>query len=605
MKKILFSLFSILLLSVSCSKEAENHEENKKSEETANVTGIIFKKLDLAGASALALAQPGYVLKSSAQTKADGENVYLLYKVDESSGTLVEVEYTIIVETEGGTVEDEMLTANMKLAMECIYTIGDKWLWLYNCSYYCENLEEIDNEILKKAVSEIINSFGSGHSFLVRRTDGALFPWDDVSNPSESFCSFNERRMFQYDVDSEVITVGEDIVTRIVDPSSGGYKLYCIYDNNDVLDVKQLLNDSVWSDGLLVPVPGEDAIVFRPTHVNELAVLFTKSAKMRLVSKDNLGEGINAGGSFVVYDNQLYVSAGGDPYFDFDDERLYSLRLGSSGEDVYLFENSYGTLTLKNTETIFLRSEMRYGVKQTNYTNYVLQATADDPMCFASSISKNGSGVGITLPEGRYELLYTREGYLYVDDMNNRTHDVGPVYFIHPLIVDAASQTASWGEQRMHFYGFNPCVAWNEEPGPRAMITNNIYCIVSFDLENRDYTFKTGKIPADFPQEVGLYVNTCAYVMNGTSSISIYSLETLQKEEVPIVMSQLPFDIVGNIEWNYNIQAKLFYGIGRTLEGDYITIYIPVTGENRGVARITVAEASGAGDNISQLIRLN
>ena len=64
-------------------------------------------------------------------------------------------------------------------------------------------------------------------------------------------------------------------------------------------------------------------------------------------------------------------------------------------------------------------------------------------------------------------------------------------------------------------------------------------------------------------------------------------------------------DVVGEIVWIFNYERMMFWGQARTLEGDYVNIYIPVTGENRGVARITVEETHGAGDTVTQLIRLN
>lgn len=609
MKKVLFTLCSFLLLATACTKENEAQEHNNQREEEEGnaartaVTGITFKKVDLSGAKTLALASPASVSKSFLQTKADDPEVYLLYKVDENDGSLVEVEYTIIVEVEGD-VDQETISARMKLAMEYVYTIGDKWLWLYNCRYECENLEEITDESIRNAVIKLIDDYGTGHSFLVRRADGALFPWDDVSNPSSSFFGMNHRRMEQYEVDYCVNNVGaSSIVTSVMDWNYGGAKLYCIDDTGDVLEVKKLLNDSVWAmDNINPAVPGQDAFIFRPTHVNEWVVMFTKTATMKLIAKENLKDGYNPDGIFFNYDNKLYTSTSTDKYWGIEKEDyLYWLHLASSGEDVYLFHNRYCSITLDTEETIMYRRATVKNPDKIYY--YSLQATSNDSMCFElnSQSTNNNNEEGIILPPGDYEFVYN--GRLYVDEANNRTHDIGPVHYIYPLNVDTSAQTASWGSEYMHYFG-NIEASYYEGQAKYYGTSGNVFYIISLDMDNRRYSAKYSLLPSDFPKE-GYGSDGIAYVITANNSFGIYSLETLQKETVPIVMSQLPVDIVGDIQWYYDGMHMLFYGSARTLEGSYITIYVPVTGENRGVARVTVFEASGAGDNISQLIRLN
>ena len=195
---------------------------------------------------------------------------------------------------------------------------------------------------------------------------------------------------------------------------------------------------------------------------------------------------------------------------------------------------------------------------------------------------------------------------LYVDKRGERTHRVGPYSYIYFLTVDAASQIASWDEVYMSYWGLNGLGA-EEKNGSFSVvyIAQGVACSALLDLEKKEYSFKTFKIPDDFPSEEWEYTGWNAYKIVGDSEICIYSLETMQKETFPIIMTELPFDIVGNIEWGFDGELMMFCGYAKTLEGNDITIYIPVTGDKRGVARISVDEASGAGDIVSQIIRLS
>lgn len=404
-----------------------------------------------------------------------------------------------------------------------------------------------------------------------------------------------------------------------MDWSNGGSKLYSIDDDGDVLNVRKLLNDSVWAMSSVEPIPGKEAFLFIPFHVGTWVVMFPKTATMKMISKDDMSEeeGLLC---FFTVNNQMYgVTRRYADFYGYDNIIQYWLHLASSGDDIFLYENSFCSLTLDKEETVYLRSQYAYDSKDNDPIYHILQATDDDPMCFVCKSAykpKTGTSTeaGITLSPGQYEFFFTGHDdplqektlLLYVDEANNRTHDALPMNFIYPLSVDSGAQTASWGSQYMHFYGpeIYTMTSDNGKMTGYRVSEEGILWSVMLDPEKREYSSKTVKLPEDFPKG-DIYWDGVAYEMMGNDAFCIYSLETLQKEIVPIVISQLPEDIVGYSEWLFDSGNLLFVVNARTLNGDYITIYVPVTGENRGVARVSVSETGGAGDNVSQLIRLN
>ena len=633
MKKVFFLISAILLLAISCAKENKPTDQNDSTDIVntyIDINSITFKKVDLQGVNTLALASPGASSNKVPRTKADGEACsYLLYKVDEN-GILTEIEYTIIIESRTivenpgadstavateEVVAYDSIKANLKLAMEYVYTIGTKWLWLYNCSYYCEDLETIENEQAREAVSRIIFEFGSGHSFLVRRTDGALFSWDGVSNPaSEYYYALDkpwgrESHPSQAYVDATVISRGEDIfICQCVNKEYDLYSLYFIKDDGDILEVNQLLNDGVSVTGGIVFIPGEDAIYLRLSHVEGKGViLFMNTGKLSIISTEKLAEDAEpiskgfvekADGLHGLFYSNLNLQ-------EAQSHNGYFLILESSGKKVRIKnvnDHEFFILTLDEEETITLHSSS---------IDFSLQATEEDPMCLHATKPKNDGPRGVSLPAGEYYVHltgnYSRgDFYMYIDEMNNVTHEVGPWCYIHPLNVDMSAQTASWGEKEWRYMGEIPEIetglcysnphSWWFFPGGTPL-----FCTVDFD--NYYYSIRERNLPDGFPRSG--YINGYAYKFSAEDkALYVYCLETLECETVPVIMDELPENIVNNVVWIFDSTRMCFCAEIITLEGSFFTIYIPVIGENRGVARMEGYTATGAG-NISQLLRLN
>ena len=144
------------------------------------VHNIEFKRMHLDGVKALALASDGSEAQNAPRRvrteDGDGEITYEthqpVYSVSED-GTLVEITYTIEARGNGELVD--MVKANLRLVMQNIFTIGDDWLWLYDCYYDYPELDEL-KEPYYSMIKEIIDNFYG--NFLVRKRDGALFYWD-------------------------------------------------------------------------------------------------------------------------------------------------------------------------------------------------------------------------------------------------------------------------------------------------------------------------------------------------------------------------------------------------------------------------------------------
>lgn len=215
-----------------------------------SASSMQFKRMDIAGAKALALAGDGSQKNAPARLKAgEGDPEYNvanpIYTVSDD-GTLVEVHYTIEVVGNGEIVD--MVKANMRLKASYIYAIGDEWLWLVNCEYDYPGIEDVQ-EPLRGKIRELMHAAFESN-FLVRRSDGALFEWSrEQGRPQRGRGYFRPS-----DVYGEVESVGKDIFTS---PSKGGVddyygRLYKLHDQGDVLNVVQVLNSTQTGTGVFV-----------------------------------------------------------------------------------------------------------------------------------------------------------------------------------------------------------------------------------------------------------------------------------------------------------------------------------------------------------------
>ena len=150
---------------------------------------MTFKGVNLNNAKALALVhETKGSAKAPSKMRADGREqddptTKFLYTVDEDGNMSVAIFYF-------NEVDSTQDTKALRLSIDNIFTVGDDYLWLYGCQYYCDDLDAlpIDKWGRDYVQGEINASHNRpGHyNFLLRKTDGALFNINDAVPLNES-----------------------------------------------------------------------------------------------------------------------------------------------------------------------------------------------------------------------------------------------------------------------------------------------------------------------------------------------------------------------------------------------------------------------------------
>ena len=276
------------------------------------VHNIEFKRMHLDGVKALALASDGSEAQNAPRRMAanDGEIIYEThqpaYSVSED-GTLVEITYTIEARGNGEVVD--MVKAYMRLVMENIFTIGDDWLWLYNCYYDFPGLEE-QKEPYYSMLKEIVDNFYG--NFLVRKRDGALFYWDGrdgrplYTNQGVPFYQ-------QSDLYSVVECIKGEIYSNCWQQSHlAAPGLYRLKDQGDQLAVTRMHNETLFSTSITPDdrgVIGLD-IFYEGTNGSSPGILFVDNLAITSIEvRDNpvLQSHENLQWAFISVNNTLYA----------------------------------------------------------------------------------------------------------------------------------------------------------------------------------------------------------------------------------------------------------------------------------------------------------
>ena len=128
-----------------------------------------------------------------------------------------------------------------------------------------------------------------------------------------------------------------------------------------------------------------------------------------------------------------------------------------------------------------------------------------------------------------------------------------------------------------------------------------------FDFNN--WSLSSSPLPAHYPNDG--YYQGIAYVMESDQqSFYICDLSKSEAEQVVIDYTELNSDasIVKSTistNWQYSPRAQSFRKSALTIDGFETTILLPVTGEDKGKARVYKAGESTAGQVISVMVRLN
>ena len=249
------------------------------------VSSMQFKRMNIAGAKALALASDGSNQQNAparmpAALMDEGDPEYNIsnpiFTVSED-GTLVEVHYTIEVVGNG-----------------------------VNCEYDYPGIDEV-KEPLRGQIRNLMHA-GFESNFLVRRSDGALFAWSrEEGRPGRGRGYWRPS-----DVYGEVETMGKDIFSC---PSMGGLddyygRIYKLEDKGDYLNVVNMLNSTQHAQCLLPDKRGVFGSIVSYNGTGEVAALLfpDKPGETQLVyEKTEEGQEPFANLHLVSIDGTLYA----------------------------------------------------------------------------------------------------------------------------------------------------------------------------------------------------------------------------------------------------------------------------------------------------------
>lgn len=281
----------------------------------SKLKGLEFKRMHLNGVNTLALASDGsdeqkMPLRAPAE---DGDDVVYemhqpAYSVSED-GTLVEITYTIECHGNGEAVE--MVKAKMRLVMANIFTIGDDWLWLYDCYYDYPELEELKEPYYSMIKEKIDNFYGN---FLVRKKDGALFYWD-ASDGRPLYNNQGEPFYQQSDIYSVVECINGEIYSNCWHMARYGQMLYRLKDEGDQLAVTNMHNNTLFTTSI---APDDRGIIgmdifYEGTNGSSPGILFVNSLGITGIeppTNDPTIQGVSElKWAFISIQNTLYAVA--------------------------------------------------------------------------------------------------------------------------------------------------------------------------------------------------------------------------------------------------------------------------------------------------------
>ena len=283
----------------------------------SDVHNIEFKRMHLDGVKALALASDGSDTQKAPRrvhtADGDGEITYETHQPVYSvspDGTLVEITYTIECRGNGEVVE--MVKANLRLVMQNIFTIGDDWLWLYDCYYEYPELDQLKEPYYSIIKDKIDNFYGN---FLVRKRDGALFYWDGRDGRP---LYTNEGVPFyqQSDLNSVVECINGEIYSNCWQQSHLiGRGLFRLKDKGSELEVTRMHNETLFSTSI---APDDRGIIgldifYDGTNGSSPGILFVNNLGIAAIeapeNEPELQEVGELKWGFISVKNTLYAVA--------------------------------------------------------------------------------------------------------------------------------------------------------------------------------------------------------------------------------------------------------------------------------------------------------
>ena len=658
-------ILSLVLVSVLALNSCEK-EDMDKGGGSSQITAS-FRKVDLSGANSLVLAT-GKSDSRGVMTKGEGDGgnggnggneqhtdinySAPLYKVS-ADGTMVEVDYEIEITTTGKTDQGESyelkdsLNANLRLKIEYIYGINDKWLMLYNCSYDYPGYDDLPDGNLKKSINRLlVDDSNIARNYMVRLEDGALFLLEKGErNPGLG----KENPHTQTESQGAVEMIGNDIY--YLDCAT---RLSRMEDRGNTLNLVQVLNDNVFNDyilsnGSVLGIVPKYETANKQSQMGMPSVVFPGQNSVFPISGINLDD---KEVQMYLIDDELYISRSngftldsieyplGDAYLVVGNEEYQMFEMGND------FNTQYGVynVPIEAGSKIYIKSHSNDTILRVwdwsewhsiEGSTYCRLSDSEDTYYPELEITETGNyEVYINLIgwSAGGELQISKEGWSSGRDpyfeFGKDRYKRGDEAALYKVVT--SGNTASLSEEPViRYIGESPHFLsngqWGYDTRHSRIISGGILSWIDIKEINNWYwqerttmlsridlntmTYSSVEISERFPLYLSEYYDGVAYVADGNKGYYACSLVTGEESYVPFDfsalsqysggMATLPSDAVFLPEiMAYKMTAFM-------IDGTQLDFYVDVTGPDVGKSRVYVTEGSGSGMVISSLVRLN
>ena len=650
-----FGILSLVLVSVLALNSCDKDDLEKDGGNSHY--GVSFRKVDLSGASSLVLASGKNETRGSKTKAGDGggdeqhtdfDYSAPLYKVS-ADGTMVEVDYDIEVTTSsdaGGEIKDS-LKANMRLKIEYIYGINDKWLMLYNCNYDYPGYDELPDGNFKAAINRLINDGNNiNRNYMVRQEDGALFLLETGErNPGLG----RERPHTQTESQGAMEMIGNDIY--YLDCAT---RLCRMEDRGNTLSLVQVLsnnvfNDYILSNGSVLGVVPKYETASGQSQMGMPSVVFPGQNSVVPISGINLDD---KEVQMFLIDDELYVSRKngfaldsieyplGDAYLVVGNKEYQMFEMGND------FNTQYGVynVPIEAGSKIYIKSHSNDTILRAwdwsewhsiEGSTYCRLSDSEDTIYPELEITETGNyevyinligwSVGGELQISKEGWSSGRDPYFEFGKDRYKRGDEAALYK-----VVTSGNTASLSEEPViRYIGESPHFisngSWGYDTRHSRIISGGILSWIDIKETNYWYvqerttmlsridlntmTYSSVELSERFPIYLSEYYDGVAYVADGNKGYYACSLVTGEESYVPFDfsalsqysggMATLPSDAVFLPEiMAYKMTAFM-------IDGTQLDFYVDVLGDDAGKARVYATEGSGSGMVISSLVRLN
>ena len=662
MKRIV--LFSLLLTSALSFFSCDDKDDKMDKGGGGNYQfSASFLKADLTGASSLVLAAGKNATRGSI-TKGEGDGhgndneqhisfdySTPLYKVS-ADGSMVEVGYDIEVTTTGKTDGEsyeykDSLQANLRLSIEYIYGINDKWLMLYNCNYDYPGYDDLPDGNFKNALRRLMEQDSNrDRNYMVRLEDGALFLLEKGGHtPGLGRAQTHT----QAESVGAMEMIGNDIYYL-----DQGPRLLRMEDRGSSLNVVQILsnniyNDYILSNGSVLGVVPKFETSGRETQIGKPSIVFPGQNSTVQVSGIGLDD---RDVELFMVDNEFYVSRN-------NGDTINEIAYPKGNAYLIIGENEYQMNVMEDNSkysvyNVPVPAGSKIYFKKENGEKVVLCTNANNDFNDVENAFKGvlcdenepdvkqwGYYVPVTVAEaGNYEfyvnsdyMLYAPEGWSK-DELPSATityhydrYERGDEAAVYK--VEISSNTASLSEEPvLRYIGSRPRFTRNGRNGQqgesdydtrhRRIITGGILSWIDeladyYAVVNRiDFTTRTYskmELTGHFPYDISKYYDGTAYVADGNRGYYVCSLADGVESYVPFDLSALSQYSEGMAtspsEAVFMPEIMEFRMTAFMNDGTQLDFYVDIQGNEAGKARVFATEGSGSGMVISSLVRLN